>query len=129
MSIYNSNLEFKKSFLIKKKEEYYKQLESQITQFYTKESIASKISQQFNTQIKEIDTNLKESIKQNIQEILNYIKENLFNETEKLQIMAISLTNDFSKINQTIENYKYNIINRLTNEILNKIVNDLSKYD
>ena len=124
MSIYNSNLELKNSFLIGKREEYYKQLESQITQFYTKESIASKISQQFNTQIKEIDTNLKESIKQNIQEILNYIKENLFNETEKLQIMATSLTNDFSKINQTIENYKYNIIDRLTNEILNKIVND-----
>ena len=124
LSLYNSNLEIKNSFLNGEREKYYKLLEDKITLFYTKESIQSKIAEQFKTQIKEIDLNLKNSIKQNIQEILDKIKTILTNEIERLKTTATSLTNDFSKINQTIENYKNKIINYLKTDILNKIVND-----
>ena len=55
ISIYNSNLDFKNDFLIKR--EYYTELlEKEITKFeYSKENISDKISFQYRTNIKGID--------------------------------------------------------------------------
>lgn len=124
LSIYNSNLEIKKVFAEEKKQNYINQLEDQIKQFYTKESIAQKVSDQYQSQIKEISHDKATLINQYIQVILNKIKEHLSEqENILLQIQNITYSNDFSKINDTLKNYKDKLINDIK-EIIIIIVND-----
>ena len=125
MLLYYTNLEIKKAYQIKI-DNYTKKLEEQIEIFITKDNLIEEIRKQYESQIKNIDKNMTKYIKQNIQNILNEIKKYLSNESEILKTTVystISLTNDFSKINKTIQNYKENLINKLK-DILKKIVND-----
>ena len=122
LSIYNKNLEIKNAYQ-EKIENYTNILEEKITRFISKDSLIKDIKEQYESQIKTIDKNMVKNIKQNIQNILNEIKKHLSNENERLKISATSFTNDFSKINKTIKNYKENILNKLK-DILEKIVDD-----
>ena len=124
LSIYNSNLEIKKSFEELKHQQYWDDLENEIKKFYTKESIAQKISEQYNTQIKEITNDKIKNINQKIQEILNNLKNHL-SEQEKilLEMETKVYSKNFSKINETIKNYKDDILNNIK-EMIKKIVYD-----
>ena len=119
--IYNSNLEIKNDFLFKK-EKYREILEKEITKFnYTKENIAIKISEQFQSQIKEIDINIKNNILNYIHEVLDFIKTHLANEENRLEEKIESYTNNYSLINMTFQDYKDSILNKLEESLI-KIV-------
>ena len=123
ISIFNSNLDIKNDFSTEK-EEYFKKLEKEITKYgYSKENISQKISEQYKTNIKEIDGEKKNRIINYINEILNLIKNHLIKEEERLIKNAISYTSNFSAINKTIQNYKETLFNKIEKIIL-KIVDD-----
>ena len=117
-------LGIKKSFEELKHQQYWNELENEIKKTYTKESIAQKISDQYNEQIKEITNDKTKVINQKIQEILNNLKK-LFIWTRKSIIGNgnKSISKNFSKINETIKNYKDDILNNIK-EMLKKIVYD-----
>ena len=123
ISIYNSNLEIKNDLSIKK--EYYSEiLENEIIKYeYSKENISNKINEQYNLHIKKIDEEMKNNSIGYIHDILNLIKNHLIKEEEILLNTAVSYTNDFSAINNTIKKYKEEIIDKLTN-IIQNIVDD-----
>ena len=125
LSLYNINLDIKNDFFIKK-EEYRQDLEKKITEFYSKESIVSKINNQYNSQIKVINDNIVKDIKLYIQNILNKIKNNLIAEEKRLEKEAVSYSKDLKTINKTIQNLKNEIINKLINS-LHEIVNNFTK--
>jgi len=77
----------------------------------------------YNTTLRNIDNKMAESIKQNIQNILDKIKNHISNEEKRLKDMATSYSNDFSTINKTIQNYKLEIFENVKN-ILDNIVNN-----
>ena len=117
LSIYNMNLEIKNDFSIKK-EEYSKKLENEITKYqYSKENITTKINEQYNLNIDKIDEKKKNDTITKIHEILNLIKKHLIKEGERISLTSVSLTNDFSAINNTIRKYKEEIISKLSNII------------
>ena len=124
ISIYNSNLEIKNDFSIKK-EKYSEQLENEITQYqFSKENISTKINEQYTLNIDLNNTDEKKNnITENIHEILNLIKNHLVEERQRISTTGVSLTNDFSAINNTIREYKREIIDKLTN-IIKKIVDN-----
>ena len=123
LSIYNSNLEIKKDFAEYKKPKYIFHLEEEIKSVYAKETIAQKISDQYQSQIKEITNDKTTLINQYIQEILNKIKDNLSEQEKIILTHAHNYSKDFSKINKTIKNYKDKLINDIKEIIIN-IVND-----
>ena len=121
--IINSNLEIENDFSIKK-EEYLVQLENEIIKFgYSKENISDKIAGVYKN-IKDIDEEKKNTSIKYIHEILDVIKNHLINERERMVNYAVSYTNNFSKINDTLNIYKEIIYDKLDKIIL-KIVDDL----
>ena len=125
LSIYNTDLDIKNDFL-EKKEEYKEKLEKKITELYSKDTIIKIINDQYSSQIKLINNEMKIKIKNYIQNILENIKGHLINEENRIKVEAVSFSKDFSQFNQTFQNIKDNIINELK-KILHKIVNDF--YD
>ena len=125
-SIYNSNLEIKNDFLIKKKN-YSGILENEITKYeYSKENISQKISDKYKNQIKELDEKKKNDIIKYIKEILDLIKNHIIKEKERIANLAVSFTKDFLKINNTYQKYKETIYDNLEKIILN-IVDDFNE--
>ena len=119
ISIYELNMEIMNDFSIKKRE-YSEKLENEIIKYqYSKENITTKINEQYKLNLDKIDEKKKNNTIAKIQEILNVIKNHLKGEEERIFISGVSLTNDFSVINNTIRNYKEEIINKLTNIIKN----------
>ena len=118
ISIYNSNIEIKNDISFKKLE-YTIKLENEITQHqYSKENISEKIFNQYKSNINQINEEKKNTTNVYIHDILNFIKNHLIKEKEKLLKYATSYTNDFSKINETIKNYKDEIFDKLKNIIV-----------
>ena len=117
-----SDLEIKNDFLTVK-EVYKEKLKSKITDNYSKDKIEEKVDLKYNTTLRNIDNKMAESIKQNIQNILDKIKNHISNEEKRLKDMATSYSNDFSTINKTIQNYKLEIFENVKN-ILDNIVNN-----
>ena len=119
--MYNSNLQIKDSFLLKK-EKYREILEKEITKFdYTKENIAIKVSRQFQSQIKDIDINIKNNILNYIHELLDLIKTHLINEEKNVREKSDLYKNDYTVINKTFQDYKDIIVNKLEESLI-KIV-------
>ena len=127
LSLYNQNFTIQNSFSLEKKEYYRQQLEDKITILYTKEKIAEKIKEDFENQIKSIDNTIVTNVKLNVQNILNEIQNHLKNENERLKTTATSYTTDFSIIQNTIQTYKENIINKIKSQ-LTDIVKDVYEY-
>ena len=120
-SINESNLEIENDLLIKKKD-YSKILENEIIKYeYSKENISQKINDKYRTQIEKIDEKIKSEIINYIQEILNIINNHIIKENERILNLAVSYSNNFSKINNTFQNYKEEIYNKLESIILNLI--------
>ena len=113
------------SDLMTEKEKYRKILENQITNFYSKESIVSRIHEQYKNEIREITNDMAYNIKQKIQNILSQIKLNLIKEEERIKVNAVSYSKDFETINNTIKGLKDKILSELKN-ILHKIVKDFT---
>ena len=121
--ISKSYLEIKNDISIIK-ENYSELLENEIIKYkYSKENITSKINEQYNLHIKKIDEEIKNNSTKYINDILNLIKSYLINEEERLLNTAVSYTNDFSAINNTIKKYKEEIIDKLM-DVVQKIVDD-----
>ena len=112
-------MEIMNDFSIKKRE-YSEKLENEIIKYqYSKENITTKINEQYKLNLDTINEKKKNDTIAKIQEILSVIKNHLKGEEERIYISGVSLTNDFSAINNTIRNYKEEIINKLANIIKN----------
>ena len=120
--LYNINYENEEK-LLNIKENYTFLLEAQINQFFTKESIEEKINSLYLSEIKTIDENIEKNIYNNIKEILNKINDYISKESIRLLHTATSYTNNFQKINNTINDYKEGIYNKIKN-ILFDILNN-----
>jgi len=123
--LYNSDLEVKKE-LNTEKEKYIKLLENEITKTYNKEDISKKIYELYKNGIIDLNENQIKEIKQNINDIINKIKEVFTNEAKILKETVTSLNKDYSKIENRLLNYK-NYINQKLNEIIFNIINQLNK--
>jgi hypothetical protein len=82
--LYNSDLEVKKE-LNTEQEKYIKSLEKEITKTYNKDDIAKKINELYRNEIIELSSNQISTIKQNVNEIINKIKEELTKEAQVLK--------------------------------------------
>ena len=119
-TLYNTNLETNKELSIKL-EEYESILEAQITKYFTKETIVEKINNLYENAIKETEENNINEINNNINEIINKIKYHLLEEAKRLNNTSTSYWNDFTKINNTIEEYKKNLFKNINETIFNVI--------
>jgi hypothetical protein len=117
-----SDLEIKNDFLAVK-ENYKEMLKSKITSIYSKGIIEEKVDLKYNTALKNIDNKMVESIKKYIQNILDKIKNQMSNEEKRIKETSDSFSDDFSTINDTIQNYKLEIYEN-TKKILDNIVNN-----
>lgn len=118
--LYNSNLEVQKEFKIKK-EEYIKSFEEEITKDYTKDNIATKINNLYKNEIKSLKENQINDIKQNINDILDKIKQEFTEEANELKEKANSHNKDFTKIEDRIKKYKERIIEKMKTNIFSVI--------
>ena len=123
--LYNSNLEVKKE-LNTEKEDYIKSLEKEITKTYSKEDISKKINELYKNEIVDMNENQIEEIRQNFNDILDKIKEEMINESKDLNDKVLSLNKDYSKIENRLINYK-NYITQKLNEIIFSVINQLNK--
>ena len=122
LTLYNINLETSKEFMTIR-ENYTSFLEKQITKYFTKESIVERINKLYETSIIEIPNDEISQIKQNINDIVKEIKENLRRESIRLNTTSTSYYNNFTKINETIEEYKKDIFEKINKTIFNLIDN------
>ena len=121
--LYNSNLEIEKEFSINKAI-YEGELETPINKYFTKESIMEEINNFYKNGINISEHNkLISQIELNINEIINYFKENILNEVNRLKKTATSYNNNFTIINNTIKEFKNNIFNKLNSTIFSIIDN------
>jgi hypothetical protein len=117
-----TDLEIKNDFLVVK-EDYKEMLKKKITDIYSKGKIEEKVDLKYNSTLKNIDNEMIESIKKYIQNILDKIRNQMSNEERRVKEMATSYSDDFSIINETIQNYKLEIYENVK-KILDNIVND-----
>ena len=122
-SIYNSNKAILKLYSVEKNT-IEKTLEKEITQYFDKENFYAHIDSLYENEIKLFDNQKISQINKIVEEMINVIKENLFNETREIIENANSFTSDFSKINKTIDNYKEKIYNK-TKLVVIKIIENL----
>ena len=117
-SLYKSNLEIRKEFN-KEKEYYTSSLEKIISQYLTKEEILHNINDLYYnayTHLKEDEIN---KIKQNVKEIIKKVNHYLVSEKERIETTSTSYDKDFSKINDTINEYKNKIFVTVNKTIFN----------
>ena len=123
--IYNSNSKIE-NLIEKEKKDYISDLESLVTESFTKDSITEEINRLYKSEVKEMEQNEIEEINKNINEILNIIKEKLSNETLRLQTTAVSYNKDYTNIENTLNEYKNEIFDRLNATVLN-VLKDFHK--
>ena len=90
---------------------FYEQINNQI-------NIVEKINNLYRNEIKEIDNTEINRIKQYINEIIKKVKKHISDESVRLSNYASSYNSNFTKINNTIKEYKENIFNQINNSIL-----------
>ena len=117
-TLYYSNLEISKELEIKK-EEITSTLENLITKYFTKDEIIKKINNLYLKSYKHLESNEINQINQNVQEIIQKIKDYLLNEVNRIDTTLTSYNKDFSKINATINEYKNKIFSTLNKTIFN----------
>ena len=106
------------------KEDYREKLDYIISSIYSQGKIEEKIDLKYNNHLKNIDNKMVESIKKYIKNILDKIKSKMSNEERRLKEMVTSYSNNFSTINETIQNYKVEIYEKFK-EILDNIINNI----
>ena len=110
--LYNSKLEIEKE-LKTEKEKYIISLEKEITKFYTKEEISLKINGDYKAGIKSLELDQINDINQNINDILDKIKQEFTKEAKLLKEALNSYNKDFKKIEERLSNYQEKIIENL----------------
>ena len=131
ISLYNSNQEIYNDFLVVK-ENYTLLLEKEINTYFTKEEIIYKINDLYKSEIKLLDKKGFSLLNGNVTDSLYIIKNYLKSEAQRVNTTLTSYTTDFSKINNTLKNYKdyifneiktiaYNIINEFRNNLIKKV--------
>ncbi len=90
-------------------------LEKQITQIL-QDSIENKICNFYSSQLI-LDVNNINKIKKYISEIINKVKENIINETIRLNSTMTSYNNDYSKIDNSLTEIKNKIFNQLNSTV------------
>ena len=120
--LYDFNLEISQEFLTLK-EDFSNQLESQISNFLTKDEIEERITELYKSEVKELEITQIKEIKQNVMEILMKIKEHLSKEAERLNTTLNSYNIDYTIIQNRLNEYKKDISNKLETVIF-KIIDD-----
>ena len=115
-TLYNSNLQIEKEFSTQK-QNYRDKLEKYMTSYFTKETLINSIYELYTNEIRNLESNEVELIKQYIQEILNKIKLYIKDETNILLNTLTSYNNNFTKINNRINSYKTEIFNKLNDTV------------
>jgi hypothetical protein len=118
--LYNSDLEVKKE-LNTEKQKYINSLEKEITKTYNKDEIAKKINELYVNEIIDLNANQINNIKQNVNDIINKIKEELTKEAQVLKKKVTSLNKDYTKIKERLQNYKNSIKAKLDEIIFDVI--------
>jgi hypothetical protein len=108
--LYNSNQEVDKNLVIIK-ENYTLELEKEIHKYFTKENMIKRINELYNNGIKEFNDNKMEYYRQNLYEMLDLIYEYFKSESSRISKSTVSYNSNFTKINNTIKNYKQKIFN------------------
>ena len=124
--LYELNLKNKEEFkdII---ENFTKSFENEIDNYFLeKNNSIIKIINELYNEFAFNESDIKE-IYNNTNEILNKINEHLSTEKERIENEEISYINDYSKIEERLNNYKNNIINKIENK-RNDIVNDFRNY-
>ena len=110
-SKYDLDLEIENELEIKKKQ-YKNDLESEITSYYTKETIASKVVENYNFYLQNIDKNMENEFTIYINKILDVIIKYLSEEEQRIKSQIVTYTNDYTEINNRIKEYKNIILNK-----------------
>ena len=127
-TLYNSNIEIMKEFNLKK-ESYKSKLLEILSENFSKDEIVHKINDLFSTSYKNLPQTEINQINQNIQEIIEKIKENLDKEQQRIETYSTSYNKDFTKINKTINDYKniiFSTINQTIFSVLEEIHNNIN---
>ena len=102
------------------KENYIIKLGNIITKYLPKEEIINKINNLYQKKFKELNNEEINLIKEYFNDIIKKIKNNLSNEAIRLKTTAVSYNNDYTKINNTIKEYKELIFNKLNNSLFSE---------
>ena len=132
-SLYNSNQDIYKDVLIIK-ENYTLELEKEINKYFTKETMMEKINELYNNGINEFTKSKMDTYKNYLHSILNSIYGHFKNESKRINNTVVSYNSNFTKINNTIKNYKQRIINEtktyytnVLKEFRDKMMNNVYK--
>ena len=130
-TLYNSNLEISKQFNLQK-ENYEVKLNEILSKIFTKDDIIHKINDLFSTSYKTLAQNDINQISQNVQNVIQKVKDNLIKEQQRIETLLVSYNKDFTIINKTINDYKKNIfstVNKTIFSVLEQIHNNIyTKY-
>ena len=96
-------------------------LENEIIKILKDDSIENKISNFYLSEIKDLESNNINKINSNVNEIINKINEYIIYETNVLKTTLTNYNNDYSKIVNTLSDYKNDIFNKLNSTIFSVI--------
>ena len=117
--IHNLELNIEKKYYKDEKKIYISKLESIITeQVFTKDRMIEEINNLYKKGVSEMEENKIQEIKYNISEILKEIKKYISSEANTLLTTSVSYTKNYSKINNTLNEYKKEIFNKLNSTAL-----------
>ena len=108
-------LEIKENIILK--------LEQIITKYFTKDSMIIRINYLYENKFIELNDEEIKKIKNYINEIIIKIKQYLSNEAVRLKTTAVSYNNDLTRINDTINEYKRNLFNKLNKTLFTELDN------
>ena len=122
LTLFKNNKDIYKDFLIMK-DNFTLSLENEINKYFTKEGIIVKINDLYYEGISSFNSTLMNNFKQNLYPILDKIYEHFEIEAERINTTAVSYTTDFTKINNTIKEYREKIFNKIKS-IYKTIIDD-----
>ena len=129
--LYKNNLEIQRELKMEK-EKYINALEQEITKIYTKEEISIQINANYKDGVKNLEIEQINDINNNINDILDKIKQEFTEESKLLKESLNVYNNNFTKIQERLHNYKnlivenvktniYDVINTFYENMNNKI--------
>ena len=127
LTLNNSNLEISKEFK-KEKEDYTSRLNKLITQYFTKEEIIYRINDLYYNAYNHLESNEINQINENVNGIIEKVNNYLLSEKQRIETTLTSYNKDFSKINETINEYKNKIfvtVNKTIFNVLDEIYNNI----
>ena len=118
--LYNSNLEVQKELKIEE-EKHISTLEKEITKTYNKDEISIKINNNYKEGVKNLELSQIDDINNNINDILDKIKQELTKEAKLLKESSNSYNKNFTKIQERLSNYKEQIIEEVKTNLFSVI--------